>query len=168
MKLYYDIFKFNNHQYYLIASDAGLCFVGSPDAALTEVNNFFVTNSLIRNSEKLMPFTEQLRAFLQGNRQTFDLPLETRMGTPLQRQVWQSLTTIKYGDTITYQQLAQQVGHPTAIRAVANAVGRNPWMIIVPCHRVVRTDHTMGGYRGGQPLKTALLQMENNKTALLF
>ncbi|WP_252902836.1 methylated-DNA--[protein]-cysteine S-methyltransferase [Paucilactobacillus hokkaidonensis] len=69
---------------------------------------------------------------------------------------------------MTYQELAQRINRPTAIRAVASAVGRNPWMMVVPCHRVIRTDHTMGGYRGGLPLKTALLKMENTLTTLAF
>lgn len=168
MKLYYDVFKFNDHQYYLIASDTGLCFVGSPDEDLSEVENFFAADDLTQNPEKLAPAKTQLQEFLRGTRQTFDVPLDSMFGTPLQQQVWHALTTIDYGATLTYQQLAQRVGHPNAIQAVASAVGRNPWMIVVPCHRVIRTDHTMGGYRGGLPLKKALLKMENTQTALSF
>ncbi|WP_223875871.1 methylated-DNA--[protein]-cysteine S-methyltransferase [Paucilactobacillus kaifaensis] len=168
MELYYDIFKFNDHQYYLIASDSGLCFVGSPDAELAEADGFFATDNLTRNPDKLAQVKTQLQEFLSGSRQNFDLALDAQFGTPLQRKVWQTLTTIKYGETLTYQQLAHRIGHPTAIRAVASAVGRNPWMIVVPCHRVIRTDHTMGGYRGGLPLKTALLKLESSRTALTF
>ena len=86
-------------------------------------------------------------------------------GTPFQKKVWAGLLTIPKGKTITYTELARKIGKPKAIRAVANAVGANPCAPIVPCHRVVRADGTLGGYSGVGGIKTkqALLKKEGLK-----
>lgn len=91
--------------------------------------------------------------------------IEKLKGTELQKKVWAELLNIKKGTTITYKELAQKVGKPKAIRAVANAVGANPLLIDIPCHRVVRSDGTLGGYsgKGGIKTKIALLQKEGVK-----
>ncbi|ASP40091.1 cysteine methyltransferase [Bacterioplanes sanyensis] len=81
-------------------------------------------------------------------------------GSPLQRQIWTHLMTIGSGEVRTYQQVADAVGKPKAVRAVANAIGRNPWWWLVPCHRVVGSDHQLKGYAGGVALKAALLAIE--------
>ena len=83
-------------------------------------------------------------------------------GTEFQKKVWKKLLGIKRGTTITYKELARRVGRPNAVRAVANAVGANPMPIDVPCHRVIRSDGTLGGYSGvgGVKTKRALLQKE--------
>jgi methylated-DNA-[protein]-cysteine S-methyltransferase len=83
-------------------------------------------------------------------------------GTPFQIQVWRELLTIPKGETVTYQALADRVGAPRAVRAVANAVGANPIPIRIPCHRVVRSDGTLGGYSGpgGAEQKRVLLEQE--------
>jgi AraC family transcriptional regulator of adaptative response/methylated-DNA-[protein]-cysteine methyltransferase len=88
---------------------------------------------------------------------TFSLHLQ---GTAFQTQVWQALLDIPFGQTITYQELAQSIGRPTAARAVGNAVGRNPISFLIPCHRVIRSSGKLGGYRWGFPCKTALLDWE--------
>ena len=84
-------------------------------------------------------------------------------GTPFQQKVWKELTNIPKGSTVTYKELARRVGKPRAIRAVANAVGANKLLITIPCHRVVRSDGTLGGYSGpgGIKSKCALLKKEN-------
>lgn len=168
MQLYYDVLEFDHHQFYLIASETGLCFVGSPDAPLSEVNHFFTTDELTQNEAKIAPIKQQLTEFMTGTRTDFSINLDPLFGTPLQQQVWHALAAIPYGETTTYSQLAATTDHPTAIRAVASTVGRNPWLIVVPCHRVLRADHNLGGYRGGLLLKEALLAMEQNRTALAF
>jgi len=88
--------------------------------------------------------------------------VENLKGTPFQKKVWQELLRIPKGKTITYQNLAHKVGMPKAVRAVANAVGANPLIIKIPCHRVVRSDGTLGGYsgKGGINTKRALLIKE--------
>lgn len=90
-----------------------------------------------------------------------NLPLDLK-GTAFQRRVWQELIKIPFGSTTSYAALAESVGHPSAVRAVANAVGANPVAILIPCHRVIRSDCSLGGYRWGQEIKRRLLSMERN------
>lgn len=101
----------------------------------------------------------QLDAYFAGTRTEFDLELALA-GTPFQQRVWKELQAIPYGETISYGQLADRIGQPTASRAVGLANGRNPVGIIVPCHRVVGTDGSLTGYGGGLERKQYLLAME--------
>lgn len=94
----------------------------------------------------------------------FDVPLDLA-GTPLQRAVWQTLAAVAYGQRLSYGELARRVGRPTAVRAVAAAVARNPVSIVVPCHRVVGHDGALTGYAGGLERKRALLEREAPGTA---
>lgn len=108
------------------------------------------------------PFAEvirQLNAYFAGELREFDLPLAPA-GTDWQRRVWAGLTTIPYGETASYGQLAEELGRPTASRAVGMANGRNPISIIVPCHRVIGADGTLTGYAGGLERKEFLLGLE--------
>ena len=101
----------------------------------------------------------QLDEYFDGKRRDFELPLAPR-GTAFQEQVWHTLATIPYGETISYAQLAQRVGKPTAMRAVGAANGRNPLPIVLPCHRVIGADGSLTGFGGGLPTKQFLLQLE--------
>ncbi len=101
----------------------------------------------------------QLTEYFDGQRQDFDLPLALQ-GTVFQRRVWAALLGIGYGETVSYGQLAGQIGRPTAARAVGLANGANPVSIIVPCHRVVGSDGGLTGYGGGLDSKQRLLELE--------
>ena len=101
----------------------------------------------------------QLREYFAGRCTGFDLPLAPE-GTPFQRTVWRQLQEIPYGATISYGELARRVGNPKASRAVGSANGRNPIPIVIPCHRVIAADGTLGGFGGGLPVKRALLELE--------
>lgn len=101
----------------------------------------------------------QLRAYLAGDRRTFDLPVDLP-GSPFQESVWAELRRIPYGETITYRELAARVGVPAASRAVGRANGSNRLAIVVPCHRVVAAGGGLGGYGGGLPAKRWLLDLE--------
>jgi methylated-DNA-[protein]-cysteine S-methyltransferase len=112
------------------------------------------------------PFEEaarQLDAYFAGARTDFDLELALA-GTPFQQRVWKELQAIPYGETISYGQLADRLGQPSASRAVGLANGRNPVSIIVPCHRVVGADGSLTGYGGGLPRKQYLLALEQRVT----
>ena len=100
----------------------------------------------------------QLDEYFAGERTTFDVPLWLE-GTEFQRCVWDALSAIPYGETISYGELARRVGNPKA-SPVGLANGRNPVAIIVPCHRVIAADGTLGGYGGGLGRKTVLLDLE--------
>jgi methylated-DNA-[protein]-cysteine S-methyltransferase len=105
--------------------------------------------------------SQQLDAYFAGERQDFDLPLAPE-GTPFQLTVWDALQSIPYGETISYGELAQEIGRPTASRAVGAANGHNPLPIVIPCHRVIGQDGSLTGYGGGLRFKKALLSLEKN------
>ncbi len=109
---------------------------------------------------------EQLEEYFAGRRLVFRLPLDLDQGTPFQRRVWKALLDIPYGATVTYKDIATTIGQPSAVRAVGSANGSNPIPIIVPCHRVVAAGGKIGGYGGGVPVKTKLLDIET-RTRLL-
>ena len=102
----------------------------------------------------------QLNEYFAGDRTLFDLKLNPE-GTTFQKQVWNALQTIPYGKTLSYLELSKQLGDVKAIRAVANANGKNPLWIIVPCHRVVGSDGSLTGYAGGLHRKQWLLEHES-------
>ena len=103
---------------------------------------------------------QQLLAYFDGDLQTFDLPLQFVEGTPFQQAVWRALQDIPFGHTTTYGEIAQRIGNPQAVRAVGAAIGRNPWSVVVPCHRVVGANGSLTGYAGGLDRKTHLLALE--------
>ena len=102
---------------------------------------------------------QQLGEYFAGMRRDFDLPLAP-LGTEFQCQVWWQLANIPFGQTISYSELAQRLGRPTATRAVGAANGRNPIPIVLPCHRVIGADGNLTGFGGGLPTKQFLLQLE--------
>jgi methylated-DNA-[protein]-cysteine S-methyltransferase len=106
----------------------------------------------------------QLGEYFAGGRTVFDIPLEFR-GPAFQKSVWQALLTIPFGETRTYGQIAQQIGRPTASRAVGAANGANPISIIAPCHRVIGADGSLTGFAGGMENKRLLLNLEGARHA---
>lgn len=101
----------------------------------------------------------QISEYLAGERRYFSIPLRLK-GTAFQLKVWNELSRIPYGETITYKELAERIGSPGACRAVANACGANPFPIIIPCHRVIASGGKYGGYTGGLDIKLSLLEIE--------
>ena len=112
-----------------------------------------------RDDTTLPALQEQLGAFLAGQLQAFDVALAP-LGTPFQAEVWSALRRVPYGATTTYGALAAAVGRPSAVRAVGAANGRNPYCLVVPCHRVVGADGSLTGYAGGLDRKRFLLDLE--------
>lgn len=108
------------------------------------------------------PVIAQLDAYFSGERTDFDLDLAPT-GTPFQLEVWQALTTIPYGRTCSYEDLAARIGRPGAARAVGAANGQNPISIIVPCHRVIGASGRLTGYGGGLDRKSLLLDLEHDR-----
>ena len=101
----------------------------------------------------------QLDGYFAGRLRRFSLPLDTR-GTTFQQAVWHAIAAVPYGDVVTYGELARRVGAAAATRAAGAATGRNPWSIVVPCHRIVGTSGALTGYAGGIARKRALLALE--------
>jgi O-6-methylguanine DNA methyltransferase len=108
----------------------------------------------------LESLADRLRRYFEGEEVVFDEPLDRRLGTRFQRRVWAATRAIPRGKTWSYGQVARMAGAPRAARAVGQAMARNPWPIVVPCHRVVGHDGRLTGYGGGLELKKGMLDME--------
>lgn len=106
------------------------------------------------------PFIEELAAYFAGRLKKFSRRYDFRRGTAFQKLVWEKLAGVEYGETITYAELATRAGKPGTSRAVGNALGKNPLPIIAPCHRIVRSDGSVGGFTGGVEYKKTLLAIE--------
>jgi methylated-DNA-[protein]-cysteine S-methyltransferase len=114
----------------------------------------------------LLDAERQLSEYFAGKRKEFEVPLDMR-GTPFQKNVWEALLAIPFGETRSYGQIAKQLGNPNATRAVGAANGRNPLPIIVPCHRVIGSSGSLTGFGGGLETKAQLLSLEQ-KDGTLF
>ena len=136
----------------------GLYFDGAPHAESA------VPEAAREDAAVFARVGEQLEAYFEGERTSFDIALAPR-GTAFQREVWRALAAIPYGKTTTYAAIASAIGKPRAVRAVGAANGKNPLSIVVPCHRVIGQDGTLTGYAGGIPNKRALLALEARRAA---
>lgn len=147
----------------LAATEAGLCKIAlgeeTPESFAGWLARHVGPAASDPESPLLRRAAEQLAAYLEGRLRDFDLPLDLR-GTPFQQSVWRAVASVPYGQTVTYGQLARQIGRPDAPRAVGAANGANPLPIVIPCHRVVGSDGGLRGYGGGLPVKQALLDLE--------
>jgi O-6-methylguanine DNA methyltransferase len=130
---------------------------GMPESLLPLPAN--ALSKAVESTEKLSPYLDQLRQYFAGERREFTLPLDLH-GTEFQLRCWHALLEIGYGEIRTYAQLARTVDSPKGFRAVGAANGANPVSIIVPCHRVIASDGTLGGYGGGLEVKEKLLRLE--------
>jgi methylated-DNA-[protein]-cysteine S-methyltransferase len=113
-----------------------------------------------RDAKRCRDAAVQLGEYFAGQRQEFDLDLAP-VGTDFQLRVWRALRAIPYGAVRNYGDIARAIGQPGAARAVGQAVGSNPLPIVIPCHRVIASDGSIGGFSGGLPIKHRLLAIEN-------
>jgi AraC family transcriptional regulator, regulatory protein of adaptative response / methylated-DNA-[protein]-cysteine methyltransferase len=144
------------------ATDRGLCAVrfGETVAELEQtLRNEYHSAKLHRDDAALRDYVEPLAASIRGDNSSIDLPLDLR-ATAFQQRVWDTLRRIPRGQTRSYAEVAREIGEPTAVRAVARACASNPVAITVPCHRVVRSDGDISGYRWGVERKKKLLERE--------
>lgn len=110
---------------------------------------------------------KQLKEYFEEGRKEFTIPYSFIKFTEFQKKVWEEIDKIPYGETVTYKKLANNIGAPNSIRAVAAAVGRNPISLVVPCHRVIGSNNSLTGYAGGLELKHAILTLEGVKNISL-
>ena len=113
-----------------------------------------------RKNEVMDKLVDELDRYFAGNLTRFTVPLDPASGTPFQREVWKALTAIPYGETRSYSGVARAVGRPAASRAVGSANKRNEVPILIPCHRVIKADGTLGGFASGLEIKKTLLKLE--------
>lgn len=141
---------------FLVASEKGLqvVFWKRQDIPMVDVKT-----SKGSAAQILLKAELQLQEYLSGTRRKFDLPLDP-VGTAFQKSVWKKLVLIPYGEKRAYKEIAAELGSPTASRAVGTANGKNPLCLIIPCHRVVAADGSLGGYSGGLDIKAQLLDLE--------
>ena len=119
-----------------------------------------ISPRILLSPGRLDATARQLSEYFAGNRRVFELPLDFRLSSGFRRSVLAHLPDISYGHTESYAQVAAAAGSPRAVRAVGSACATNPIPVVVPCHRVVRSDGSFGGYRGGAAAKELLLTME--------
>lgn len=144
------------------ASDLGICSIslgGEPDALVKELEDRFPKAQLIGGDKRFEALVAKVVAFVENPSIGLNLPLHMQ-GTAFQQRVWQALSEIPIGTTMTYSGIAEKLGQPNARRAVASACAANNLAVAIPCHRVVRTDGSLSGYRWGVERKAQLLQVE--------
>jgi AraC family transcriptional regulator of adaptative response/methylated-DNA-[protein]-cysteine methyltransferase len=143
-------------------SDKGICAISlgeDPEELVRDLQDRFPNANLIGGDREFEQLVAQVVGFIEAPRIGLDLPLDVR-GTAFQQRVWQTLREIPVGETVSYAEIARRVGAPKAVRAVAQACGANPMAVAIPCHRVVRNDGALSGYRWGVERKRALLAKE--------
>jgi methylated-DNA-[protein]-cysteine S-methyltransferase len=154
---YYDTFESPHGQMLLVATEdgvSGVYFGGQ--------KYFPKTAKEWQRDARHAPLKQvkrELQEYFAGRRKRFQVALDPD-GTPFQRSVWKAISTVRFGETITYGELARRAGHPGSARAAGAATGRNPIGIIVPCHRIMGANGTLTGYAGGLERKRALLALE--------
>jgi AraC family transcriptional regulator, regulatory protein of adaptative response / methylated-DNA-[protein]-cysteine methyltransferase len=147
------------------ASEKGICaidFGDTPEALQERLAQRFPQAKLAKNDVRFAEWVGAVVQFLQRPAEGLDLPLDVQ-GTAFQRRVWLALRSIPAGETASYTQVAAQIGSPKAVRAVAQACASNRIAVAIPCHRVVRADGALGGYRWGLERKRKLLELERNQ-----
>ena len=162
---YYDTYRSPQGGMLLLANEEGLVGVffdrqkHHPEKKADWKKN--PDHKLLRQAKR------ELSEYFTGQRTRFDVALAPE-GTPFQRAVWKAISTVGFGETISYSELARRAGHPGSARAAGAATGRNPIGIIVPCHRIMGSDGSLTGYAGGLERKRALLALEGVGQALVL
>lgn len=149
-------------------SSKGVCAISlgnDPETLLRELQDRFPRADLVGGDQNFESIVATVVGFIETPALTLDLPLDIQ-GTVFQQKVWQALREIPYGTTVTYSELAKRIGAPTAVRAVASACAANTLAVVIPCHRVVRQDGSLSGYRWGIARKKALIDKEAAGCAL--
>lgn len=134
------------------------------DAVLTALAER-VSPRVLESRPRLDAVATELGEYFSGRRREFDLPLDFAMSSGFRQEVQRYLPHISYGQTRSYKQVAESIGNPKAVRAVGTACATNPLPVVVPCHRVLRSDGGLGGYLGGLEAKSALLELETTSGA---
>lgn len=161
-KVYYSFFDSPFLKKVFVASTErgvwAVDFLTSEKAFLKGLKKEF-PGKIVRDDRKNKGILSQLRKYLKGQLKRFDCPLDIK-GTTFEKKVWLELAKIPYGQTRSYKEIAQAIGHPKAFRAVGNANGSNSLPLIIPCHRVIESDGGLGGFGHGLKAKKQLLDFE--------
>lgn len=160
--LYYDVTESPVGPLWLISNQEGLSFVvREKEKSDVFLKVQFLTGLLPRRDpEHLLRWRTALTSYFSGKKTHLKGAISFMVGTPFQKKVWRKLLEIPYGEVRSYQWIADQLSLAGASRAVGNACGKNPLPIVIPCHRVIRRNGSLGGYTGGIHIKTKLLSIE--------
>lgn len=160
--LFYDSVPSPLGPLWLVSAREGLSFLSRERTETDFLSDIHLRTGVVpeKRPRKLDRWRLRLERYFSGERIDFDLPFHCIGGTDFQKKIWMTLRKIPYGEVRSYQWVADQLGLGKGARAVGNACGRNPLPIVVPCHRVVHQDGTIGGYTGGVEIKSRLLQIE--------
>lgn len=166
--VYWTLLKHKDWNIYMAATAKGLCYVGPHNRSFEELviwaEKHIPGSSLLENTEKLQPYAVQLIEYFEGKRKNFPISFDYK-GTAFQQAVWNALCEIPYGQTKSYSDIANAINKPAAVRAVGAAIGKNPILITVPCHRVIGKNGSLTGFRGGLEMKTQLLDLERQSSS---
>lgn len=161
--IYWSLLEFADWNFYLAATLKGLCYVGSQNKPYEElaiwVEKHFPGSPLVEDNQVLEPYVSEIKEYLAGGRESFNFAADLR-GTPFQVAVWNAVCEIPFGETKSYSDIAHMVKRPAAVRAVGTAIGANPVLLSVPCHRVLGKNGALTGFRGGLDMKAKLLELE--------
>lgn len=164
--IYWTRLKHGEWHMYVAATVVGLCYIGSPNAPFEElemwVRKRLPTYRLKEDLEVLQPYIVEIIDYLEGRSKAFTFSMDLH-GTPFQQAVWKALQELEYGQIVTYTDIAERIGKPKSVRAVGSAIGANPVLIFVPCHRVIAKSGKLGGFRAGLDMKEQLLELEKYK-----
>lgn len=170
LQLFYSKLLWNEYCLYIAATTKGLAFVGTSESGLVELKEWhkkhLPQSSLVEADYFIVPYKEEISSYLNGMRKSFNFSIDL-YGTEFQKLVWKELRNIPYGKTVSYTEIAKSIGKHKSVRAVANAIGKNPILFVVPCHRVIRKDGNLSGFRAGVRLKQMLLQLEESDDILV-
>ncbi len=162
-KVYYSRFDSPFGHVFVASTSKGVCLVSFSritDTKFLLLLRKIYGNEAIRDDKALGDVKKTLLDYFNGHPVSFKIPLDLSIGTQFQRKVWRKVKEIPYGELRSYKWVARSIGSAHASRAVGNAVGRNPVAPIVPCHRVVCSDGSLGGYTSGIAIKKRLLNLE--------
>ncbi|HEY8436110.1 MAG TPA: methylated-DNA--[protein]-cysteine S-methyltransferase [Haloplasmataceae bacterium] len=146
-------FRWKRWTFYVVKNERGICYV---DVKKPDFPAIF-------SQEQVMGDIAAFLDYLHGVKQEIPVSLSIEGGTPFQQKVWQALLSIPYGATASYSEVARFIGMPNGVRAVGSAIGKNPILMAIPCHRVVGKDGSLRGFRSGIDLKRELLLLEKNR-----
>ena len=159
----WTLIQYESWRMYIAATGKGLCYIGSQGKSYEEMTAWILTRFpgcvLEQRDGELQTYVSEVVEYLQGTRRSFSVDMDLR-GTPFQLAVWEALGEIPYGQTWSYSEVAAHINKPASVRAVGTAIGANPLLITVPCHRVIGKNGALTGYRGGLEMKMQLLALE--------
>ena len=163
-EIYYTVFETTLGWIGIVASPAGLLAVTLPQNTRQQVTNSLgePVKQAVFTPQTFNDLEQRFRQYYSGKKTIFTDELDYSHAAAFQKQVWEAARLIPYGETRSYGWVAQQIGKPRAARAVGQALGKNPFLIIVPCHRVIAGDGTLGGFGGGLEMKEKLLKLEKS------